>query len=64
MIGVLGSLHAYMQRRGALVGAPLPGQGCSSAAVAHDWGDRADGGVLLDVNHPVVVTKVSLRGAG
>jgi len=27
-------------------------------------GDRADGGVLLDVVHPVVVAKVSLRGAG
>jgi hypothetical protein len=46
-----------------LCGAPLPGPGPGSAAVADGRGNRADGGMLLGVLHPVVVTDVSLRGA-
>jgi len=43
--------------------APLLRRGCGSAAIAEGRGDRADGGMLLDVVHPVVVTNVSVRGA-
>lgn len=53
----------HSRPRGARVRAPL-GRGCGSAAVAEGRGYWADGGLLLDVLHPVVVTNVSLRRAG
>ncbi len=58
----VGAAHAKKGRPYA--GRPFLGRGCGSATVAEGRGDRTDGGLLLDVVHPLVVTNVSLRGAG
>jgi hypothetical protein len=55
--------RAHAKRDALMWGVPS-WSGCGSAAVAEGRGERADGGVLLDVLHPLVVNNVSLRGAG
>ena len=54
----------HMRRRGALMrGAPSWSRLWVSGRCRRS-GCRTDGGLLLDVLHPLVVTNVSLRGAG
>ena len=59
------SIDAALAKKGRpYAGRPFLVEVSGSAAVAEGRGDRADGGLLLDVVHPLVVTNVSLRGAG
>src|SRR5262249_23863288 len=58
------SIVAARAKRGCRLCGTPSSQGSGSAAVAEGRGDRAGGGTLLDVLHPLVVTNVSLRRPG